>query len=298
MAAPLALLACHPPDPAWPVTSYGIAVEDWQSDFLNSPLRFAGDERPTGLLGVYLSTFAPAEELRRVEIRLFRISDGREIPGALETGRRLDGAPLVTLDPWREPSDYGGFVASEPLEEGWYIASLDARAFRAFGPIDRAPGRGLVWSPDPYPPDLDGIGLARLRIGSSLEWVRTWVTFREDRDEVALTLSLTSTVPASELQGSEIFVLKDGLVVPCSEVFYEDPATDLYVECPGQARGWLAHGDTVEIRLVSDRVGHPMGTLRPQEIVIDRYRDLPYFVAPDMGLDLLRAAYGIEGGGI
>jgi hypothetical protein len=214
----------------------------------------------------------------------------------MQNGRGIDGRELEP----DAPAYSSGFVSSEILEEGWYVAAFDARDYRPYGPIWPYPSRGVVWGPLDYlTPSLDGVAYARLRIGDALEWVRTFVSVVYERGVVEFSLLLTSTVTGAVLEGSEVIVRRGGVVVPCSPVQYGDldGYSYVFVACPGRAAGGLDHGDTVEVQLVSDQVGHPLGAMRPQEVVIDRDRPRAYPVAPEMGLDVLRAAYGIEGGG-
>lgn len=289
-AAVFASGGCHPPESVWNTTSYAVAADDWQGDFLTGPVRFRREEQPAGLLAFYLDTSAPPDDYMN-EIRLFRVSDGQEVPGGMERGRRIDGRELVPTEAWPRVSEYSGFVASEVLEEGWYVAGFDARAYRSFGPIVQA--NVAHWDMTDWSSRfLYGVAYARLRIGSGVDWVGTYVDVRAETGTVDFTVTLSSRLSAVDLESTEVTVLRAGMIVSCTEAFRgEEPGVALGVECPG-----LGHGDSVELRLVSDRVGHPMGAMRPQEIVIDRARWF-YAVAPELGLDVLRAAYGIEGGG-
>lgn len=266
----LVLSGCHT-EAVWNTTTYAVAVNDWQGDFLRAPARF-DDYLLEGRLLYHLSTSAPAG-CCDPSLRLFRLSDGNEVPGSIQPGRTLDGREL--------PEGYASFVANETLADGWYIAFFDARPYRAFGPIE--PFRSA--------PALGGVAYARFRLGDQVDWVRTSAILRDESGTVEIAVLLSSSVPLSELASSQVVVRSEGSVIDCTPASAgEDPVPVIAVSCTG-----LRQGDSIEVSLTSPRVGHPLGAMRPHELVIDRDRTI-HVVAPDLGLDLLRATYGVGDG--
>ncbi|MFO0712271.1 MAG: hypothetical protein U0353_20640 [Sandaracinus sp.] len=268
---------CHSVDPPYSTTQYAVAANDWQGDFLRVTPETPLDYRLSdGRLTYYLSTSFP--DCCTNAIRLFRLSDGMEVSGSMQDQRlTLDGRELPQDRPYEV---YPSFVAREDLPSGWYIAGFDARAYASQGPA----------FPFMSAPALDGVAYARLRIGDGVDWVRTHANVRDGSVDVGLMLS--SRVPTAELESSVVEVRRAGERVDCTRASTgEDPDHYIVVVCPG-----LQQGDTIEVRLVSDRVGHPTGEMQTQTILIDVGHP-EHEVAPELGLDVLRAAYGIGGGG-
>ncbi len=286
--APLVAAGCHPVDRLPATIQFGITVNDWHGDFLGTPVTGLGYSAPDGLMGqlapwVIANTSACCND----PIRVFRLADGSEVSGGMRTGNvTIDGRIVPPPTPM-VPGVASGFVARGALDDGWYLAALDARPYRPFGPLAR-----FHWVEA-----VDDVAFARFQIGRGVDWVQTYPVVREDEGTVDIVLLLSSPLPAAQLEGSRVEVRRAGILVDCTPASTgEDPTLGFGVTCQG-----LTHGDTIEVRLDSDRVGHPMGELRPQEILLDRDGPLNrrgYPVAPELGLDVLRAAYGIEGDGV
>jgi len=269
-----ALAACSSPAGGPLPIRYAIFVDDWHGDFLNVPMTLPGFGFPNPELGV--GQLSPAIYAFRSDccddtVRLFRLSDGREIPGAMRTGSTNVNGQVVTSNPTTV-----GFVAAETLEDGWYLGAVDARPYRQFARLELQ-----YWSQA-----IDDVAYARFRIGDGVDWVSTSID-----SPTVIALVLSSRLPSAALESSRVEVRRAGLLLDCSRMSTgEDPELGVVVQCAG-----LADGDRIEVRLESDRIGHPTGEMSPQEIVVQPSQS--FEVAPDLGLNVLRTAYGIEGGG-
>ena len=271
-----ALVACSSPAGPLPI-EYAVLVDDWHGDFLRNPV--AGFDYPLyepPLVG-QLSRVVRFSRNATDTLRVFRLADGLEVAGGTRDGSlTIDGRVL----PPPEAEIDRTFVADARLEDGWYLAAFDARGYRP------RQLRVLFWGQA-----IDDVAYARFRIGDGVDWIRTRTNPWSETGETTIEVVFSSPVLLSDLDRTRVEVRRGAEVAECTSLPISDPTTSVLVLlCPT-----LVIDDRVQVRVESDLIGHPTGVMVPHEFVMDRLQDT-YEVAPDLGLDVLRAAYGIAGG--
>lgn len=255
---------------------YAVLVDDWHGDFLRNPVTGFDSPLPVSLVGQLSRDIRPNRGATDT-LRVFRLSDGAEVAGGMREGNlTIDGRVL----PPPEAAIDRAFVADAPLEDGWYLAAFDARSYR--------PRRleVLYWGQA-----IDDVAYARFRIGDGVDWIRTRTSTVSETGEITLSVQLSSPVPLPDLDETRVEVRRGAEDISCT-LFPLDVLTTRSLEllCPT-----LAVGDRIEVRVQSDFVGHPSGEMVPHAFMVGAQAS--YDVAPELGLDVLRAAYAIEGGG-